>query len=167
MRLMCFYFGIVICTLQLSGCTAATSGVATIGVRIQFGDIKKRNLEQSNRVLINESEAYFIGTTFMCDHCGIPIPYKNAYPIPSKATTIGSFDYVEDTDKNKVYVMVEKERDFDIINRRGNGDYSIQRKYRLWYGYPAQLLQIVAVPVDVVLSIGQTTLFVAAYPFMR
>jgi len=151
----------------LSGCTAATSGVATIGLRVQFGDIAKINLEPDNKVLIKENEAYFIGTTFMCDHCGVPIPYENAYPIPRKAITIGSFNFVEDTSKNKVYVNMGKGVEFNIVNRRGNGNYSIERKNRLWYGYPAQLLQIVAAPVDVVLSVAQTTLFLVVYPFSK
>ena len=167
MRFMRFLSLTLIYVLPLSGCTAATSGVATIGLRIQFGDIKKANVEPQKTVVIKESEADFIATAFMCDTCGTTIPYKNAFPIPREAITIGSFSYVEDFDNRKIYVDMGKETDFNIIRRRGKGDYLIERKYRLWYGYPAQLLQVVAAPVDVMLSIGEATLLLLAYPLYR
>ena len=36
----------------------------------------------------------------------------------------------------------------------GPGNYEVSRRYREWYGYPAQLGQIVAVPVDAVIVTG-------------
>jgi len=50
-----------------------------------------------------------------------------------------------------------------IFNVSQHGtELDIQRDYRRWYNYPAQMLMMVSVPLDIVFSVGLITVYIPA-----
>lgn len=152
----------------LPGCTAMSTYVATIGERTQYGVIDSE-AEQSGKVKIHVASMYFPGGGFFSDGSSPPLnfPYIDQ-PIVNTDDVydLGEFPYTL-TPNGMVTVVIEDPLAFKVGNMVNDPKLSgrqIYRVYRLPYSYPAQLLQVVAVPVDIASTAFAAVAFAVVMP---
>ena len=150
---------------MLNGCAILTTQVSAIGVRETFGRLPLD--APSGQVDLND-----VGMNGIGGPCMAYMPYKtfsrDSHPVP-----LGHFPFEIVKRPSSPYSM-----DGEVRVNLGAGEtafqtwipsetkeyYLINHRYRRWYGYPAQALQLVAVPTDIVLNLTTVAIVVVIMP---
>lgn len=133
----------------LTGCIATTY-VSSIGSRMEFGDIGSNPAELPAKVAIYDAPASIDNG----GPCGYFCPYGLLNADETRKQLIGNFDYLRAPTINAIsknQVEVSSPKGNYIFDRK---NFHISRNYRRWYSYPAQLLQVVALPIDAIIVSG-------------
>lgn len=136
---------IVICT---QGCVA-TSYISSIGAREQYGAIEKDN--RTGKVKIYESKA-----VYNTEKCVASMPYNLCRDDKSNYINEYDFSIIEPHLKSGRVIIVEMQDDKNVkFEEHGlsiyRNDIKIIRRYRKPYGYPIQIFQVIAIPLDFVI----------------
>ena len=156
--------------MLLQGCTVLSTNVAAIGEKAQFGFITPADAT-TGKVLINETTLGPRGQPWMCDgNCTIPLPYVESLgPNQFSKNPIGEFPFTTSADGHATTVIMDRPTEFqhdNEMNNTPNGSRQIYRTLKKPYWYPAQLLQVVAVPGDIALSAVIVTGMVVVLPII-
>jgi hypothetical protein len=142
----------------LSGCMA-TGWVSAIGMHEQSGRVA-RDAPFGSEVEITDVALEHAPIAGPCVVSPMP-PYTGFDPV-DKGVSLGFFTYRSSQADGKGTVLVALPGGERRFAREVYGDGDITRRYRRWYGYPAQALQVVALPLDVVIDTG----IAVALPFV-
>lgn len=149
-------------SVLLSGCTMISPKVYSIGLRETFGDLPG-NTPTSGKIELFDTPLHSEGIHFPSEAYRSYIFLKiDPHPI-----TLGQFPYEIIEPPSPTSAMVGKARVFingkarafqvmEALERRNNPQFSfdqnwsyhLRHQYRQWYGYPAQVLQLAAIPMD-------------------
>lgn len=139
-----------------TGCALCTTEVSAIGLRFQSGNIMFP--ENTGTVAITDGKVYSPGLQYMTPGPTVTlIPYVSFESFSLTNKPLGDFGYIRNGDKFLVNINGDTKR-FAIkpykyvASSRPKGEVHIERMYREWYGYPAQTLQVLALPADAVLT---------------
>lgn len=142
----------------LAGCTNM-SWVSAIGAREQYGSLDRSAPASGELALMDAPLRPVPGTR------GPGLPYTGLVADEDAGQALGRFHYHRqepDLHHSGGLVTValpggEQKFTLDYDRLRS---HTVARRYRRWYGYPAQALQVVALPADVLMNAS----LVAAVP---
>ena len=153
----------------LTGCIAGrplTCKVSEIGARALHGEAQIPKGAKQVEVQIADSETSTGPNGRRYCSRWRPAPYQLSYPLSRSAVGgDGSVVVVADREKGWKYSYGSKvklnyqgqEMEFKVrklydFKRKTEGTLIVEHPYRRWYGYPAQGLMVVAVPVDMAMN---------------
>ena len=150
----------------LGGCCMASTTVSSIGTRQKWGNTRVAPGDNVVSVKINDTKLHADP-----GHGGLAIPYKSLNHrhrervVDIITVDLSKINWKSDSASSKFgefECMVNgKPTKFDVrVDHHGDkGDDLIMESdyYRQWYGYPAQSLLVIAIPLDVVTGALITT----------
>jgi hypothetical protein len=151
--------------MLLSGCMAASTAVSGIGARAIYGETDYNRSTKAVEIQLSDAEVAMATEVPLLPYRSLTT-YGKQEPvdvITLKYDDIQWADYSDGVPKGKVKIVVKgTEKEFEVRLKNYNTSLFLEHRYRRWYGYPAQGLLIVAVPIDAALNallLGGAVLF--------
>lgn len=167
-------FLLLFIAVAISGCFMSSTLVSSIGARAKYGETKLTSFEKEVSIEIIDTSLIVNG--WAMGH-GLAIPYVTLMPAPGgeslEKIVLNLADIKWSNDKNyekigEVQCLLKgvqtkfevRQVSIDTNSTR----LSLESRYRYWYGYPAQSLLVVSLPVDVATDVVLIGAFIVVAP---